>query len=141
MSLLFDASSLVGLIRSPKEHKAGLLREARILDLTYYEVGNAIWKELELLRIMNNDEASKLSNALVKTLDAVGTLKLGAGDFEEILALARREKLSFYDSSYLYATKKNEMTLVSEDGKLSKIAKKYAPVQSVNSLLFSREQE
>jgi len=136
MTFLFDASSLILLIRSPKEErKLSTLKETKILDLTYYEIGNTVWKESELLKSLTKDELDKVVNAILKSLAIVESIKLSTSDFADILDIARRERLTFYDSSYLYVAKGNNMTLVSEDGKLSRAAKKYTNTQTVHSLL------
>ena len=52
--LLFDASSLVDLIRSSdEESKAEVINRSTVLDLTYYEVGNAVWKQSELTNALS----------------------------------------------------------------------------------------
>jgi len=136
MTFLFDSSSLILLIRSPhEERKVRTLMETKILDLTYYEIGNTVWKESELLKLLTEDELDKVVNAILKSLASVESIKLSTSDFVGILEIARRERLTFYDSSYLYVAKDNNMTLVSEDGKLSRIAKKYTKTQTVHSLL------
>jgi predicted nucleic acid-binding protein len=136
MTYLFDASSLILLIRSPHdEKKLDMLRETKILDLTYYEVGNAVWKESELLKSMTGDEREKVESALVKTLSVLESVRLSSNDFVGILDLAKKERLTFYDASYLYAARSTNMVLVSEDGRLARIARKYTETQKVHSLL------
>ena len=52
--LLFDASSLVDLIRSSDENtKTELIGQAIILNLTYYELGNSLWKGTELTKSLS----------------------------------------------------------------------------------------
>ncbi|HKW05698.1 MAG TPA: type II toxin-antitoxin system VapC family toxin [Nitrososphaerales archaeon] len=136
MSFLFDTSSLLLLIRSPhEERKIEAIRDSKVLDLTYYEIGNALWKESELLKILSRDELSKVVNAVVKCFENIESIKLLGKDLTDILDIARRERLSFYDSSFLYAAKKIGMTLVSEDEKLLRASKKHAKAQTLQSLL------
>ncbi|WP_153801433.1 hypothetical protein [Hyperthermus butylicus] len=46
--LLFDASALLNIIRGSVDPLA-VLEGGYLLDLTLYEVGNAVWKEAKLL--------------------------------------------------------------------------------------------
>ena len=136
MSFLFDTSSLLLLIRSSNEDKKlNALKQSKVLDLTYFELGNAIWKESELLQSLTEDQRDTLVRAIVKTLTTIESVTLYADDFTDIFDIARSERLTFYDSSYIYAAKANKMILVSDDGRLSRIARKYTKAQSVHSLL------
>ena len=103
--------------------------------MTYFELGNAIWKESELLQSLTEDQRDTLVRAIVKTLTTIESVTLYADDFTDIFDIARSERLTFYDSSYIYAAKANKMILVSDDGRLSRIARKYTKAQSVHSLL------
>ena len=52
--LLLDANSLLLLIRSDEEArtvKSPIIEDSKILDLTVYEIGNGVWKELEPFEI------------------------------------------------------------------------------------------
>jgi predicted nucleic acid-binding protein len=133
---LLEASSLFLLIRSSREErKLAIVNESRILDLTIFEIGNTLWKESELLKILAIEEVEKLVRTVVRTLAALESISLSRDDFAEVLGIARKEKLTFYDSSYLYIAKKNGLTLVSNDGKLFRAAKKYAETETAESLL------
>ena len=137
--LLFDASSLVDLIRSSdEESKAEVINRSTVLDLTYYEVGNAVWKQSELTKALSEKETEELTEALESTLGFLKRIEPSQADFTEILDTARGEKLTFYDSSYVHFAKKNELTLVTHDRKLSKIAKKYVEVSTVTDVINSR---
>ncbi|MCL5068058.1 MAG: hypothetical protein M1368_06875 [Thaumarchaeota archaeon] len=68
---------------------------------------------------LTEDQQNTLLSAIVKTLARIESVKLSTDDFPDILNIARRERLTFYDSSYLYAAKANKMALISDDGKLS----------------------
>src|SRR5579884_2252975 len=104
MSYLFDASSLFLLIRSSHEYrKLHIFDDAGVLELTYYEIGNTIWKESELLKLISKEEGTRLAGLIVKSLVGLQFIKLAAADFAEILEMAKKERLSFYDSSYVYA--------------------------------------
>ena len=46
-------------------------------------------------------------------------------DPQEILKIAVKENITFYDATYLYMAMKNSLTLVTDDEKLYITAKKY----------------
>jgi predicted nucleic acid-binding protein len=58
-------------------------------------------------------------------------------DFQKILEIAQDEKLSFYDSSYLFFAKQRGLPLVTEDKKLEMKAKKHVEVRTF-ATLFSQ---
>lgn len=133
---LFDTNSLLLLLRSSKEgEKAKLIETGSILDLTFYEVGNALWTESELIRSLTLEDLASLVSTFSKVLLSLEMLALSFDSFSGILEIARKEKLTYYDSSYIYSAKKHGLTLVTDHAKLSKIARKYVVTKSVHDLL------
>jgi hypothetical protein len=58
MKHLLDASSLMLLIKKADvKLTVEFLQDSLILDLTFYEVGNAVWKESNLLQFLTPEEA------------------------------------------------------------------------------------
>mgnify|MGYP001626405038 CR=1 FL=1 len=53
MSYLFDASSIISIIQYMKRNALRVLSGNYVLDLTIYEIGNAIWKGVALLKIFS----------------------------------------------------------------------------------------
>ena len=136
MTYLLDASSLMLLIKSTHEDKKlAIVDESRVLDLTIFEIGNTLWKESELLKSLSSEEVDKVVKTVVRVLAALESVQVNLEELEEVLAIARSEKLTFYDSSYLYVAKKSGFILVSNDGKLFRAAKKYIRTETVESLL------
>lgn len=70
------------------------------------------------------EEALRKARHIVKILN---TMKVGDinsdVDFEGVMTLAIKLKLTFYDASYLHIAMKNGLTLVSEDGELREKSK------------------
>jgi predicted nucleic acid-binding protein len=133
---LFDTNSLILLIRSAKDHeKTKLVRSGQILYLTYYEVGNAIWTESELVKSLNGEDLKILVSTFDNLFPFLDTCPFSYEDFSDTLEIARKERLTFYDSSYIHSAKKHELTLVTDDYKLFKIAKKYVSTKSIHDLL------
>jgi predicted nucleic acid-binding protein len=134
--LLIDASSLMLLMKTANiqielEH----LRTSFLLDLTFYEVGNAIWKETCLAKFLTKNESEVLRNRVQTVLARTDKILSEASDFQKILDISESEKLSFYDSSYLFAAKEKGLVLVTEDKELRIKAEKHVEVQNVATLL------
>jgi len=135
-SYLFDASAFITLVKKMDPAVTfQCIREALILDLTFYEAGNAVWKETCLTKLLSPSESVELTSSTQAVLARVKKVESEAEDFDGILELARGEKLSFYDSSYLYYAQEKDLKLVTEDRELYRKAKKHIDVQTVTELL------
>ena len=91
--------------------------------LTYFEIGNSIWKLCHLLKKLTDDEAKSLLGVSLKLFNRLEILDLAENDAIEIAELANAHGVTFYDSSYLYAAKKNRLTLVTDDERLAKASR------------------
>ena len=135
MKYLLDASSLVLLIKKADvKSTIECLQESKILNLTFYEVGNAVWKEMALLKFLTPQEAHRLGTMAQTVLTRIDQITNESEDFEKILEIAQYEKLSFYDSSYVFFAKQKGLTLVTEDKKLEMKAKKHVDVRALETL-------
>jgi predicted nucleic acid-binding protein len=137
-NFLLDTSSLLLLTRSelgPQSMKFRIIQNSRVLDLTTYEAGNGIWKESELLKTLSSEETQKLADSLSLILSDLERSSVQPSEFTQVLNLAKSERRTFYDSSYIYVAKRDKMTLVTEDQNLSKIARKHVRVLSVEQLV------
>ena len=133
---LIDASSFISLVKKTDLKRAeDLLEKSSILELTFYEVGNAIWKETCITKFISKNEFEAMQNAAQIILARIERLPNEIRSFKEILEISENEKLSFYDSSYLFSAKELGLTLVTEDRRLSVKARKYGQVESIESLL------
>jgi predicted nucleic acid-binding protein len=113
------------------------LQDSLILDLTFYEVGNAVWKESDLLKFLTPEEAKRLGTMAQTVLAKIDQVTNEGEDFQKILEIAQDEKLSFYDSSYVFFAKQRGLPLVTEDKKLEMKAKKHVAVRTL-ATLFSQ---
>lgn len=68
-------------------------------------------------------------------LEKVDRITVEAAAIEGILEIAKNEMLSFYDSSYVYFAKENNLILVTEDKELKKKAHKHVKVKTIAELL------
>jgi predicted nucleic acid-binding protein len=135
MKYLLDASSLMLLIKKADVKSIlEFLQDSLILDLTFYEVGNAVWKESALLKFLTPQEATRLGTLAQTVLAKIGKVTNEGEDFQKILQIAQDEKLSFYDSSYVFFAKQKGLPLVTEDKKLEMSAKKHILVQTLATL-------
>jgi len=118
-NFLFDASALYKLITIYKDYTDKIdYNYIYILDLTFYEIGNAIWKDYYLLkRITDFTETSEVIYEILKELNVIENLSLS---FIEIIKIAIEKNLTYYDASYVYASKNFGLILVSEDKDLIK---------------------
>lgn len=133
---LLDASSFMILIKKAEvQRTVECLRESVVLDLTFYEVGNAIWKESALTKSLAPGDGESLGNLAQTILANTDRIMLDVTAFQGILKIAGDEMLSFYDSSYVYFSKEKGLTLVTEDKTLKTKAKKYVNIQAVAELL------
>jgi predicted nucleic acid-binding protein len=125
MKNLLDASALMTLVKkADAQTTAACTRNSVILDLTFYEVGNAIWKESTLTNLLKADEAERLEIVAHRILAKLEKLTIQSADLSKILKIAKLEKTTFYDSSYIYYAKENKLTLVTEDKALKTKANK-----------------
>jgi len=120
-NFLFDASALYKLLTVYKDYTDKIYYNyIYILDLTFYEIGNAIWKDYYLLKRINDfTETSELIYEILKELNVIENLSLS---FIEIIKIAIEKNLTYYDASYVYASKNFGLILVSEDKDLIKKA-------------------
>ncbi len=105
------------------------------LDLTFYEVGNAVWKESYLTKLLSADAAKNLKETAQTILAKMDRLSCKPESFKKIVEIAKTEELTFYDSSYIYFAKENGLQLLTEDKKLKTKAQKHVRAQSISELL------
>jgi predicted nucleic acid-binding protein len=136
MKFLFDASSMVQVIKSCEEEKTlRLLSENCILDLTKYEVGNALWKEHILHRTIGADEFRELLGLLRTIILRTKVLSVDARALPDVAEVAEKERITFYDASYITIAKVQKLTLVTEDTHLAKTAAKHTKTAAARDVL------
>jgi predicted nucleic acid-binding protein len=133
---LIDASAFMLLIKKADAQSTFKhLQISCILDLTYYEVGNAVWKEGSLAKQLAPEAARILQKAAQSILMKTDRVSDESDGFEKILEIAKTEKLTFYDSSYIFFAKEKGLQLMTEDKELKEKAQKYVAVKTVGALL------
>ena len=122
-SLLFDASSILTLVRELRGDAPDKLLDGSTISLAYYELGNALWRECFLLKRISREEAESLVRTMYAILQSMDVAPLEKEDEgNAVLDIACRFNITFYDSAYLTEAKKSKKTLVTDDKKLAKAA-------------------
>ena len=128
MKYLLDASALLPLITGRGKQ---LIVEAShenlvTTDLAIYEACNSLWKLAALLKTMLLEDAVDVATTLKNLVmrNVIQTINLAKLDFSNTLNKAYKERLTFYDASYIAAAERTEAILVTEDEKLRKAAGK-----------------
>ena len=123
---LFDASSIMLLVKRYPEKTSIILEGEYLLDLTMYEVGNVIWK---INKLINKSDKSTALDAIEQAYNLTALMEVikieGVEEFKNTMRIAFEGGLSFYDSAYLHTAGRKGLTLVSEDDRLSKRAMEF----------------
>ena len=133
MKFLLDASYVLEAIKCMDEGEAlRLFGENCILDLTKYEVGNALWKEHTLHQSMEEEEFREFLSLFGRIIPQTQVLSVEGKDLPEVADLAAKERITFYDASYVIVAKSRDLPLVTMDAQLRKVASKYVKTTSLS---------
>jgi predicted nucleic acid-binding protein len=111
---LLDASALYPLILRLRQDLSLYRGQIAVLDLTVYEVGNAIWKEHRRGTIKHPAPVVRMFKEIMKGMER---LSIGLGMLEAF-DIAAKNNVTFYDASYIYVARKEGLKLVTEDSGL-----------------------
>ena len=126
---LFDASAIVNLLISQGGRIIDIVTGNWTLDLTVYEVGNAVWKLNTIKSKITSAEADNLlRNLLDIVADRIRLISSSEIDHLSTIRIAREEKLSYYDATYLSIAMTRNLLLVTDHRRLYNSAKKYVKV-------------
>jgi len=117
---LFDSSAIINLCGEKKTDK---LLNGWTLNLAFYELGNAVWKQVYLHKKITVNEANTLLDTLTEIFRKLR--KPETEEALETLKIAIKESLTYYDASYIHAAMENGLTLVTDDKQLYTTSKKY----------------
>lgn len=108
---LFDASALYSLLDYVDKVD---IKKIHILTLTFYEVGNVIWKEYYIhKKVKDPITLSRLFYELMRRFNVVENPPL-----EGVMKIAIERGLTYYDASYAYVAESLGLILVSNDKEL-----------------------
>lgn len=116
---IYDTSAFYELIKTKK-----LDTDYFIIDLTFYEIGNVLWKHCNLLKKKTEFCKKDLENIFNVLQNWERVIRIYPFDMKSILNIAINNKITFYDSAYIYLAKKYSLGLLTCDKKLYKISKK-----------------
>lgn len=111
--ILYDTSYLFDEVMN------GKIPEGCILDLTLYEFGNILWKNLVLKKKGSLEDVTETMNFLLD-LD-LKIIRVEKEEFPEILKIAIEKKITVYDAAYIHTARKRNLTLKTLDKKLQMI--------------------
>jgi len=132
MKHVLDSSAIALILKKLGGESIEVLEESATVDLAAYELGNILWKEYALRRLIGLEEAVRRAEQIAKILEVIQLENIkSAEEFKEVMKLAAQLDLTFYDASYLYLAKKTGMPLVTEDKELLEKAKN-ASVKALN---------
>jgi predicted nucleic acid-binding protein len=112
---LFDASAIIMLAKRYPDKASATLEGECLLDLTFYEVGNAFWKINKLIGKSDKETALAAINEASLLMAQMGAIRVEEGDLKDVMEIAFDTSLSFYDSAYLYVARRRNLVLVTED--------------------------
>ncbi len=103
MKYILDASAIINLTEKAGEAVIDLFKECLTADLAYYEIGNFLWKV-------------KRTNLVTDFQNVMKFLKIESiGLNENVLLIAEKENITYYDASYLFLSRKYGVPLISDD--------------------------
>ncbi|MGC8998721.1 MAG: type II toxin-antitoxin system VapC family toxin [Candidatus Bathyarchaeia archaeon] len=116
MKYLFDSSAI---FKAIKENNIDVLVGNCTLELARYELGNVLWKSFALEGKATSTEIKSLARIVKRVLGIMEVLQIDCSE-EEILEMANKAKITFYDASYAFYAKAKNLTLITEDAQLLK---------------------
>lgn len=131
MTHLFDASSLVDALLTGRVE---VTFDQRVLDLTPYEAGNALWKNHHLREEISEDRFGQLVALLAELLGDVHVEPVRDLDLDETMTLALEESITFYDAAYVVCASREDVILVTEDRELATVAGRHVEATDLDRL-------
>ncbi len=115
---VFDASSLVAVLLDDETPPISVLYDGHVLNLTFYEAGNVLWKVHALRDRTTAEEHAELVSMLADLRRELVVHDLNEIGFETVMQVATATELTFYDAGYIACAEALETTLVTEDSEL-----------------------
>ena len=110
--ILFDTSAVIERLRE------GTVIEGYVLDLTYYELANAMRTAVQVKKYLQPEDA----RTVLKAFEAqpVQTIRAEIEDVGRIEELAERLNITAHDAAYIYFAEKHGLELVTADRRLER---------------------
>ncbi len=126
---VFDSSAIYKIISLGE---SSLLSGQYTSSLSFFELGNIIWKNSVLVSVYSQKEASELLDACEAVLEK---MRIGYADFKDIYHIAAKCHISFYDASYVGLALKINCPFITLDHKLSQKIKPLVDVLDLEHLV------
>ena len=134
MSYVFDTSSLMAVLLDSESPDIDVLFDEHTIELTFYEVGNVLWKARYLQERIDADETQQLVGIVEDVRLELVVHELSELGTKAVLETAIECELTFYDAAYLRCAETLAATLVTEDRELREAAAELVSVCRVNEL-------
>lgn len=131
MKYLFDSSAL---FKAIKENKIEALIGNYTLELARYELGNILWKNFALQAKATEQEIRILAKIIKQALNTMEILQISCSE-QEILEIAAKLKITFYDASYAYFANTKNLTFITEDSQLLKKLIPYVKASNLSGII------
>jgi len=100
---VLDSSAIYSLIINLEDKVIDVFKESLTSSLTFYEIGNILWKKKQ----------ENLTDKFIKVLNFIDVEDVRLN--KDIVSLSINENLTYYDTTFLYLSKKYGLKLVSDD--------------------------
>lgn len=130
---LFDASAILNVVRNKDSQSIEILNKQYALDLTLYEVSNAIWRISYREKKITQEQSYVLLDSILLLMQHMKVVGIH-GLEKHVQELAMKEGLTVYDASYLALAEKSNLVLVTDDRELERAARKYVKVMKTGDL-------
>ncbi|MEM2420061.1 MAG: type II toxin-antitoxin system VapC family toxin [Candidatus Bathyarchaeia archaeon] len=131
MKYLFDSSAI---FKAIKENLVDVLVGNCTLELARYELGNVLWKNFALEGKAKETEIKSLVGIVKRVLGVMEVLQIDCSE-QEILEIANKTKITFYDASYVYLAKSKNLILITEDEQLLKKATSQVNASTLSGII------
>lgn len=107
---LIDTSALYPILLSGTAFNTD---ECAVTSLTEYEIGNVLWRENQRKKLKNPQRVASIFSEALQPLK-----KIELDSIADVLTIAIKQSLTFYDASYAYIAEKYGLKLVTQDADL-----------------------
>ncbi len=140
MKLIFDTNSIINIIQKEPDNAISVFRDRFISVLSFFELGNVIWKLLHR-KLINQNEGFRLCDTFASLWSSFKIISPDVTHLKDIVQFAIQQNITYYDASFIHYAKINHLTLVTDDGQMNRIAKQFVPVSSSENILSQENNE
>jgi len=115
MTDVFDTSSLMAVLLDEDSPDIEVLFDEHVLDLSFYEAGNVVWKATYLQERIEETERERLVELLGDLRLEVVVHDLPSLGMEPVMTTARECDVTFYDAAHVRCAEMLDGSLVTED--------------------------